>query len=63
MAAPGSPLLRRFVLRTVVAARSLIMNRLGEANLTAGSVQGFLCVQKRGVFGTAPPKAVWKARR
>jgi len=63
MAVTGGPLLRRYVLMTVLAARLLITNRLAEGNPTAGCVRRSLCVQNHVVFSTASPKAVRKTHR
>jgi len=63
MAVPGDLLSSRCVLIAVLAARSLMANRLERGNPIAGCVQGLLCVQNLKVFSTVSPKAVRKTDR
>ena len=63
MAVPGGPLSRRCVLMVVLAERLVITNCLEKRDATAGCVRRSLCVQNRGVFSTASPKAVRKTHR
>ena len=63
MAVRGGPLSRRCVFMAVLAERLVITNCLEKRDPTAGCVRRSLCVQNRGVFSTAPPKAVRKTHR
>ena len=47
----------------VLAARSLMTDHLENGRPTAGCVRRSLCVQNRGVFSTASPKAARKTHR
>jgi len=54
---------RRRVLMPVLAAHSIITNRLGKRNPTVGCVRRSVCVQNRGVFSTVSPKALRRTHR
>jgi len=47
----------------VLAARSLMTDHLENGRPTAGCVRRSLCVQNRGVFSTASPRAARKTHR
>ena len=63
MAVPGGPPSRRCVPMAVLAERLVITDCLEKRDPTAGCVRRSLCVQNRGVFSTASPKAVRKTHR